>query len=109
MPGLLQGLPNGMVKEGNIDLTKRPVVRNKDGSISTVRSMSVNFDGVEYLIPTVSPAGAVVSDDEAIKMFLNSGQHLGVFANPSYATEYAKRLHEQQEKMYLKPSGLLAK
>lgn len=92
----------GMVIPGNIDLTNRPVVKNEDGSISTVRSMSFEMDGHHILIPTVSDDGKILSDDDAIKSFMKTGKHLGVFTSPDYATEFAKKLHESQEKMYVK-------
>lgn len=96
----LAALVSGQIEAGNIDLTKRPVVRNADGSISTVRSMSANFDGQEVLIPTVSDDGRIMSDDEAIQTFMRTGRHLGKFATPDAATSYAQRLHEQQAQMY---------
>lgn len=90
----------GMITKGNIDLDKRPVVKNSDGTISTVRSMSVNIDGQEVLIPTVSNEGKVLSEEEAIKLYLKTGKHLGKFSTPEAATAYADKLHENQAVQY---------
>lgn len=88
----------GMIQPGNIDITKRPVVHNSDGTISTVRSMSANFDGKEVLIPTVSADGSrILSDQEAIDQYRKTGKNLGTFDTPENATQYAKALHNQQE------------
>jgi hypothetical protein len=84
---------------GNIDLSNRPVVRNRDGSISTVRSISIGTDQGEVLIPTVVN-GRVVSDDQAVAEYRRTGRHLGVFRTPEEATAYAERLHSQQERQY---------
>src|SRR5678815_2844038 len=92
-------LPGGMTEAGNIDLTKRPRVRNADGSISTVRSLGVNIDGQEVLIPTVSDDGRIMSDDEAVKTYIRTGRHLGKFTTPDASTAYAQRLHEDQARM----------
>ncbi len=97
----LAGSYPGMMAPGNIDLMRRPVVRNPDGSISTVRSMGVNIDGREVLIPTVSPDGRILSPQDAINLYRRSGQHLGMFATPEASTAYAKALHEQQAQTYL--------
>lgn len=95
----------GLLAPGNIDLAKRPVVKNPDGTISTVRSMSFNEDGREILVPTVSPDGRILSDDDAINLYHQTGQHLGMFDNPQDADTYAQSLHNQQDQMYSKPQG----
>ena len=95
----------GQVEAGNIDLTTRPVVKNKDGSISTVRSMSVNIDGVEVLIPTVSEKGTIMTKERAIKEYKRTGKHLGKFETPEDATAYAEQLHKDQEKLYTGKRG----
>lgn len=93
--------PKGLLEKGNIDIHNRPVVKNPDGSISTVRSMSTNIDGREVLIPTVSDDGRIMSDDEAIDNFMRTGKHLGMFDNPDDATSYAESLHNEQANEYL--------
>lgn len=95
----------GLLSAGNLDLAKRPVVKNPDGSISTVRSMSFNEDGREILVPTVSPDGRIMSDDEAIDLYHKTGQNLGMFDNPDNANTYAQTLHNQQEQMYATPKA----
>ena|SRR5215469_6778905 len=95
-------LEKGQIAPGNIDLHNRPVVKNPDGSISTVRSITITDDqGRAVLIPTVV-GNKVVSDKEAIKEYQRTGQHLGIFSSEKAADAYAKTLHEQQAKEYVK-------
>lgn len=90
----------GLVEPGNVDLTKRPVVKMPDGNIATVRSISFEEDGIEILVPSISPDGKVLSDSEAIDLYHQSGQFLGKFENPEAATAYAESLHKAQDGYY---------
>lgn len=97
--------PAGLVKAGNIDLENRPVVKNADGTISTIRSMSVNVDGKEVLIPTISDDGKLLPDDEAVRQYRRTGKHLGVFDTAANADAFAKQLSLDQERRYAASSA----
>lgn len=86
---------------GNIDLSKRPVVKNPDGTTSTIRSFSTNIDGDEVLLPSISDDGRALTDDQAIALYQKTGKHLGKFADARSADLYAKSLSEQQGKRVL--------
>jgi hypothetical protein len=92
----------GLLVPGNINIHNRPVVKNADGSISTVRSISIGTDKGEVLIPTVVN-GRVVSNDEAIKHYSLTGEHLGIFDTPAHATAFAQSLHNEQAQEYAPP------
>lgn len=91
---------------GNIDLYNRPQVRNSDGSISTVRSMSFNNNGQEILIPTVSDDGRILSPQEAIDTYNRTGKYLGKFNTIDEANAYAKMLHQEQDNYYTKNNNI---
>jgi hypothetical protein len=80
-------------------------VKNPDGTTSTVRSLGVNIDGKEVLIPTVV-GDRVVSDNEAIAAYKKTGQHLGIFKDAKSATTYAEQLHRDQAAQIEKPQSL---
>jgi hypothetical protein len=88
------------LRQGNIDLAKRPIARNPDGSYSTVRSMSFGTDNGEILVPTVSPDGKIMSDQQAMDLYGQTGQNLGQFDTPAHADMYAQALHKAQEQYY---------
>jgi len=90
---------------GNIDLAKRPIVKNADGSYSTVRSMSFGGDNGEILVPTVSPSGQILTDQGAESLYAHTGQNLGVFDTPDHADMYAQALHKAQDQYYSAQSG----
>ena len=99
--------PLGQLDKGNIDLTNRPTVKNSDGSISTVRSITVSEGKTAVLIPTVirkpDGTGKVVSNNDAIKHYKRTGEHLGKFDSINNANSYAEQLHKDQAKRYVNP------
>jgi spore germination cell wall hydrolase CwlJ-like protein len=88
---------SGLLEPGNIELDSRPVVANKDGTVSTEQSISFEEDGKEVLIPTIIN-GKKVSDEEAIEHYHETGEHLGKFSSPEAANAAAEGIHKRQEK-----------
>jgi hypothetical protein len=93
------------VEAGNIDLSKRPIVKNSDSSISTVRSVSFGTDKGEILVPTITPDGKTMTPEQALERYRATGEHLGIFKSAEDATSYAQYLHEEQAQRYAPDSA----
>ena len=92
--------PKGQLEAGNLDLFSRPQVKNLDNSTSTVRTISFSPQKeLEVVIPTVI-GKKIVSDEQAIKHYFQTGEHFGKFKTPKDAVNYAQALHQQQQRLY---------
>lgn len=99
-PSFVVGQPTGLRTQGNLDLNMRPQVRNPDGSISTVRTITITTPHGAILLPTVIN-GQVVSNEDAIAYWQQTGQHLGIFDTEDNANAYAQALHQAQAQEYV--------
>ncbi len=81
-----------MISPPNIPLRDRPVVKNPDGTSSTVSTITIESDGKGVLLPTII-GGKRVTADEAVDHWRKTGESLGVFKTEADANEYDKRLH----------------
>lgn len=94
--------PDGMLTAGNINLHNRPRVKNPDGTISTVRSITMDMaDGGAILLPTVSNEGTIMEPREAAEYWRKKGQNLGTFSSVEAANRYAQQLHQAQAGEYV--------
>lgn len=96
LPEELRGAPQPIIA-GNLPLDIQYQVENEDGSVSTVRTISIGTDQGEVLIPTVID-GRVVSDEEAIQHFEETGENFGTFSTPEEADAYAEALHNYHDR-----------
>jgi hypothetical protein len=95
--GKRRNFGRGQVEDGNINLSNRPVLRNADGTVSTIESITVGFNGVQVLIPTIID-GKRVSEKQAIEHYRKTGEHLGKFGSVKAAETFAKKLSKEQGK-----------
>lgn len=89
---------------GNLPLTIQNRAQNADGSISTVRTISIGTDQGEVLIPTVVD-NKVVSNEEAIKHYKETGENFGTFKTVEDADKYAEWLHNQHAEELNRETG----
>lgn len=82
------------VISGNLPLEIRWKVPNPDGSVSTVRTISIGTDKGEVLIPTVYD-NRILSNEEAIQRFKQTGENFGTFGSVAEADAYAQWLHNK--------------
>lgn len=97
----------GLVVPGNLSPWSRPILKNDDGSISNTRSISVETDEGEVLIPTVVD-GKQLSEDEAISRYQDTGEHLGIFDSTEAANSYSEALHNEQARRIFRPDEELS-
>lgn len=93
---------NGQVITGNIDLNTRPRVKRANGKISTVDTIGIGFDGLEYVIPRISDDGKVLTNDQAVALFKKTKKHLGAFKTKEEANAFAQLLHESEASKLVK-------
>ena len=105
---------SSLLQAGNIDLNSRPILRNSDGSYSTVDSVTYEIDGEYVNLPTViyveegyshdgewvGEGWQHVSDEEALDHFFETGEHLGIYDSEKAAVKAAEQLHEAQARQY---------
>ena len=87
--GAAVGSRGAQSREAPIDL-RRPILNNNDGSFSTERTITIEADGRQYLIPTIV-GGRQRTEEEAIQLW-QSGQNpeVGVFNSPAEAEQAAQ-------------------
>ena len=76
--------------------TKHPTVQNEDGTVSNVRTITVEADGIHYVIPSMVE-GKQLTNDQAWQVALEQG--LGKypsFDNAAAALQASRDLHDKQ-------------
>ncbi len=113
--------PKTLIRQGNLDLRKRPVVhfgkgmteanstpaarrqwspdQFPPGSVGTEFSVTVSLDDNLYIIPTIFD-GKLHSSEEALEHFKRTRQHMGIFRSTDdgirESSAYAEQLHRRK-------------
>ncbi|MEQ1491085.1 MAG: hypothetical protein ABL932_11100 [Terricaulis sp.] len=87
--GAFAGIRSQQSRQAPIDMN-RPILNNNDGSFSTERTITIEADGRQYLIPTIV-GGRQRTEDEAIQLW-RSGQNpeVGTFNSAEEAERAAQ-------------------
>lgn len=102
-----------MIKQGNIKLDNRPVIKNEDGTHSSEYSTSFEDEkGHEVLVPTIvngrfltpngkKPKEGSVEEKAMFKRaqqhYEQTGENLGIFDTPDHADDYAGIVHSRKQ------------
>lgn len=89
-----------LVERGNINLRRHGHVRNPNGSISTIRTMSFGTDRGEVLVPTVI-GGRRLTPQQAIRRYYLTGEHYGIFRSVAAANQQAQILHNLHQALFV--------
>lgn len=87
------------VVEPTLSHDNRPVIWNKDGRYSTEKNIVTEIDGVSYILPTIIN-GEEKTKDEAVKHFLETGEHFGGYESDAKALKAEKEMHDKTEAAY---------
>ena len=100
---------SGMLEGPNVDISEwQGDVQNSDGTVSTIKTISFNVDGIEIVVPTLTRTGRQMTESEAIEHYFSSGEHFGAFDSVKGATEYASSLSDmpRSKRKLLKQKGV---
>ena len=87
-----------MKREGGlINLSQEAIDGFRDSGLETV----------EFLVPSLSPEGNLMNEQELRQRFLGTGDYLGSFSSPDAGSEYAKLLSEDYNKGAIPLAGPL--
>ena len=105
-----------IIEPGNLDLTKRPKVKNPDGSYSTVFTHTFLLDELKPDGPAVNVPGVIkggarpglyykvpegrAGERLAWDEYKKTNEHLGIHKTLKDAIKAAERLHANQQNMY---------
>lgn len=83
----------GLVSPGNLDISNPVPAMTDQGDMALLKPVAIETPQGVVLIPTVVN-GQQIPEHEAIQMYHQTGQHLGMFRNRQAAELYAQRLQQ---------------